>query len=94
MRAPQPRPIAMDRDRGEVLGSGEFVQQSLRRVQIGRPESFGEASIHRRQENSRLPNAPVVVLQSGDAHSGAKFPAIELSPNFGDGLKDQAAAWA
>jgi hypothetical protein len=23
-----------------------------------------------------------------------KSPAAELSPNFGDGLKDQAAAWA
>ena len=24
----------------------------------------------------------------------SKLPASELSPNFGDGLKDQAAAWA
>jgi hypothetical protein len=62
MRAPQPRPIDMDRDRGEVLGSGEFVQQSLRRLQIGDPEPLGEAAIHRRQEIACLPDAALVAL--------------------------------
>jgi hypothetical protein len=57
MRAPLPRPIDMDRDRGEVVGSGEFVQQSLRRLQIGSAKSFGEPVINRRQQIARLTDA-------------------------------------
>src|SRR5580704_2183720 len=74
MRAPQPRPIDMDRDRGEILGSGEFVQQSLRRLQIGGPEPFGEAAIHRRQKIECLSPPALVAPQSGEARSSPQFP--------------------
>jgi hypothetical protein len=57
MRAPQPWPIDMDRDGGEVLGSGGLVKHSLRRLQIGSAKSFGELLINRRQQIAHLTDA-------------------------------------
>ena len=80
MRAPQPRPIDMDRDRGEVLGSGEFVQQSLRRLQIGGPEPFGESVINRPQQIARFTDAVPVAQQASEAGSSAEFPGQRTLP--------------
>jgi hypothetical protein len=80
MRAPLPRPIDMDRDRGEVVGSGEFVQQSLRRLQIGSAKSFGEPVINRRQQIARLTDAVPVAQQPGEARRGAEFPGQRTLP--------------
>jgi hypothetical protein len=74
MRAPQPGPIDTDRDRGEVLGSAEFVQQSLRRLQIGSAKSFGKPVINRRQQIARLTDAVPVAQQAGEARGRAEFP--------------------
>jgi hypothetical protein len=50
----------------EVLGSGEFVQQSLLRLQIGGAKSFGEPLINRRQQIARLTDAVPVAQQAGE----------------------------
>ena len=38
--------------------------------------------------------SPGAYLRSLVLYNGMRYPATELSPNLGDGLKDQAAAWA
>ena len=62
MRPRQTRPVDLDRDRAEILGSGQFVQQPFRRLQIGGREPFGEAAMDRRQEIACLPDAALVAL--------------------------------
>jgi hypothetical protein len=62
MRPRQTRPVDLDRDRAEILGSGQFVQLPFRRLQIGSPEPFGEAAMDRRQEIACLPDAALVAL--------------------------------
>jgi hypothetical protein len=44
---------------------------------------------------SRYRFDPQALLLSSHDMDGIEFAALdELKPNFGDGLKDQAAAWA
>jgi hypothetical protein len=80
MRAPLPQPIDMDRDGDDVFGSGEFVQQSPRRLQIGGAKSFGEPVINWRQQIARLTDAVPVAQQRGEARSSAEFPGQRTLP--------------
>ena len=64
----------------EVLGSGEFVQQSLLRLQIGGAKSFGEPLINRRQQIARLADAVAVAQQAGEARGSTQLPRVRPLP--------------
>src|SRR5215470_14836307 len=75
---PDPTFIA---DENELKASGlstEFVEQSLRLLEVRYVEAFGEPTVDRCEQVAGFGAAALVATQPGEARGGAQFPQLCL----------------